>query len=89
MSLNIKSQRAVALVRDLAARIGSTQTFAVEDAVSRRLAELDRGEHAAAADRRQAADDVLTTLSRLLTDDDKRAIRQDAIDLYDDGGLPR
>lgn len=33
MSLNIKSQRTVALVRELAARTGTNQTAAVEDAV--------------------------------------------------------
>ena len=38
MSLNIKSERAAALVRKLAARTGSSQTAAVEDAVARRLA---------------------------------------------------
>lgn len=41
MSLNIKSQRTVALVRELAARTGTNQTAAVEDAVARRLSELD------------------------------------------------
>lgn len=34
MSLNIKSQRTVALVRELAARTGTNQTAAVEDAGS-------------------------------------------------------
>lgn len=47
MSLNIKSQRTVALVRELAARTGTNQTAAVEDAVARRLSELDREDRAA------------------------------------------
>ena len=89
MSLNIKSERAVALVRELAARTVSSQTAAVEDAVARRLAELDGDEQARARDRRKAAEDVLSQLGRLLTDDDKRAIRQNGADLYDDDGLPR
>lgn len=46
MSLNIKSQRTVALVRELAARTGTNQTAAVEDAVARRLSELDREDRA-------------------------------------------
>lgn len=48
MSLNIKSQRTVALVRELAARTGTNQTAAVEDAVARRLSELDREDRARA-----------------------------------------
>ena len=89
MSLNIKSERAVALVRELAARTGSSQTAAVEDAVARRLAELDRDETARADARRAAAEQVLRELHRLLTDEDKRAIRRNEADLYDQDGLPR
>jgi antitoxin VapB len=89
MSLNIKSQRTVALVRELAARTGSSQTTAVEDAVARRLAELDRDETARADARRKAADEVLRGLDRLLTGEDKRVIRQNEAELYDDDGLPR
>ena len=89
MSLNIKSERAVALVRELAARTGRTQTSAVEDAVARRLAELDSDQKAQEIRRRQAADDVLDQLHQLLTEDDRRAIGQSAEDLYDTDGLPR
>ncbi len=89
MSLNIKSERAVALVRELAARTGRTQTSAVEEAVARRLAELDSDLRAQEAHRRQAADDVLDQLHRLLTEDDKRTTGQTAADLYDKDGLPR
>ena len=89
MSLNIKSERAVALVRELAARTGRTQTWAVEDAVARRLAELDREQHAREIRRRQAADEVLEKLGRLLTEDDKRVIHETAANLYADDGLPR
>ena len=59
MSLNIRSERAVALVRELAARTGTSQTAAVEDAVARRLAELDRDETARADARHEAAEEVL------------------------------
>ena len=89
MSLNIKSQRTVALVRELAARTGSSQTAAVEDAVARRLAELDREQDAAAETRCAAAEGVLRELHRLLTDEDKQAIRDNEAELYDDDGLPR
>jgi antitoxin VapB len=89
VSLNIKSQRAVALVRELAARTGTNQTAAIEDAVARRLSELDREEAAHAESRRAAAEKTLRELDKLFTDDDKRAIGQNEADLYDDNGLPR
>ncbi|CCK56802.1 type II toxin-antitoxin system VapB family antitoxin [Mycobacterium canetti] len=89
MSLNIKSQRTVALVRELAARTGTNQTAAVEDAVTRRLSELDREDRARAEARRAAAEQTLRDLDKLLSDDDKRLIRRHEVDLYDDSGLPR
>lgn len=89
MSLNIKSQRTVALVRELAARTGTNQTAAVVDAVARRLSELDREDRARAEARRAAAEQTLRDLDKLLSDDDKRLIRRHEVDLYDDSGLPR
>lgn len=89
MSLNIKSQRTVALVRELAARTGTNQAAAVEDAVARRLSELDREDRARAEARRAAAEQTLRDLDKLLSDDDKRLIRRHEVDLYDDSGLPR
>jgi len=89
MSLNIKSQRAVALVRELAMRTGTSQTAAVEDAVARRLSGLDREESARADARRAAAEEVLHELDKVLTDEDKRIIAQNESGLYDDYGLPR
>jgi antitoxin VapB len=89
VSLNIKSQRAVALVRELAVRTGTSQTAAVEDAVARRLAELDRVQRIDAETRRVAAEEVVRELGNLLTDEDKRSIRQNEAELYDDAGLPR
>ena len=53
------------------------------------LAELDRAETARADARREAADEVLRVLDRLLTDEDKRAIRRNEAVLYDENGLPR
>jgi hypothetical protein len=89
MSLNIKSARAVSLVRELAARTGSSLTAAVEDAVARRLAELDGEDHAGIGAKRAAAAEVLDELGSLLTAKDKQAIRQNVADLYDDAGLPQ
>lgn len=89
MSLNIKSQRAVALIRELASRTGTNQTAAIEDAVARRLSELDREESVLAESRRAAAEETLRELDKLLTHDDKRAIGRQETGLYDDKGLPR
>ncbi|MCV7078837.1 type II toxin-antitoxin system VapB family antitoxin [Mycobacterium szulgai] len=89
MSLNIKSERTVRLVRELAVRTGTNQTAAIEEAVARRLAELDHEGSVGATARRIAAEKTLQELGRLLTDDDKRAIRHAEADLYDDYGLPR
>jgi antitoxin VapB len=89
MSLNIKSERAVALVRELASRTGRSQTSAVEDAVARRLAELDRDSPERAERRRAGANEVLRELDRLLTAEDRHAIRHNVAGLYDDSGLPR
>ncbi|HEU0189722.1 MAG TPA: type II toxin-antitoxin system VapB family antitoxin [Mycobacterium sp.] len=89
MSLNIKSAKAVALVRELAARTGTSQTAAVEDAVARRLAEIDQVEDGRAEARRAAAEQVLDELDAALADQDKQAIRRDIAELYDDAGLPR
>ncbi|KZS68992.1 antitoxin [Mycobacterium kansasii] len=89
MSLNIKSERTVALVRQLAARTGTNQTAAVEDAVTRRLAELDREETVRADARHAAAEEVLRELGKILTDEDRQLIRRNEVELYDDDGLPR
>lgn len=78
-----------AAVRELAARTGTNQTAAVEDAVARRLSELDREDRARAEARRAAAEQTLRDLDKLLSDDDKRLIRRHEVDLYDDSGLPR
>ena len=88
MGLNIKSQRAVALIRELAARTGTNQTAAIEDAVARRLSELDLEETANADARNAAAEKVLRELEKLLTDEDRQLMRQNESELYDDKGLP-
>lgn len=92
MGLNIKNETTVALIRDLAARTGQTQTAAIEDAVRSRLAELDRiGQAAArAADcRRATIERLLGQLRESLTDDERAAVRTAEADIYDQCGLPR
>ena len=85
MSLNIKNERTHARVRELAARTGLSQTSAVEDAVERRLRELQ-----AADDQRSARiDSLLARIRAELTDADREALRRAERDLYDEAGLPR
>jgi antitoxin VapB len=90
MSLNIKNERTVRLVRELAERTGESQTSAVEHAVAARLAALgataDGGER---GHRNARARAVLAELHATVTDADRAAIRAAGQDLYDDAGLPR
>ena len=85
MSLNIKNERTHARVRELAARTGLSQTSAVEDAVERRLRELQTAD-----DQRSARiDSLLARIRAELTDADREALRRAERDLYDEAGLPR
>ena len=87
MSLNIKNEETHRLVRRLAELTGQSQTSAVEDAVRRRLAELEsegsREARAAAIGRivERAQSIAATDPEWLATDWDK--------ELYDVNGLPR
>lgn len=86
MGLNIKNPRVHELAREVARRTGATQTSAIEDALQRRLDDL------------QAVDDDEARRGRLLrlmdeieaeTTDEQRAATQAAAEaLYDDKGLP-
>lgn len=86
MGLNIKNPRVHELAREVARRTGATQTSAIEDALQRRLDDL------------QAVDDDEARHGRLLrlmdeieaeTTDEQRAATQAAGEaLYDDKGLP-
>lgn len=89
MGLNIKSERTVALVRELARRTDTNLTAAIEDAVARRLADLDHENHARATARQSAADEILRELGRLMTKKEKRAVRKRDAEMYDEAGLPR
>ena len=77
MSLNIKNERVHAMAREAAARLGTTQTGAIEEALRRLLAED--------TDARRARIDVI------LADMRERIgnARLDIDELYDERGLPR
>ncbi len=87
MSLNIKNEETHRLVRRLAELTGQSQTSAVEDAVRRRLAEL---ESEGSREARAAAIARVVERARLIaaTDPDWVATDWDK-ELYDESGLPR
>ena len=86
MGLNIKNERTVELVRELARRTGLSQTSAVEEAVRAKLAEVDARTGREA--RRANVDKLLGDLDRSLTAAQKNQIRAGEKQLYDDHGLP-
>lgn len=88
MSLNIKNERTHALVRELAAATGLSQTSAVEEAVSRRLAEIRAGAPHDDA-RRVRVDRVVAAYRTHLTDADRERLESPERELYDELGLPR
>lgn len=94
MSLNIKNERTHALVRELAALTGMSQTSAVEDAVRRRLDELQASEarprrDQAEIDRRIAAmERISAAFVAETTPEQREAMRNHGDWLYDENGLP-
>ncbi|GAA3922622.1 type II toxin-antitoxin system VapB family antitoxin [Microbacterium invictum] len=99
MSLNIKNEGTHALVRELAALTGMSQTSAVEDAVRRRLHELqgETGGVRASPDyspeeierRRVAVDRILADFRAHTTPEQRAALATADDDLYDELGLPK
>ncbi len=87
MSLNIKNETTHELVRRLAALTGQSQTGAVEDAVRRRLAELEQGREAE-IERKRAAIAAVIARARLVPRTGRST--EDIMDeLYDEAGMPR
>jgi antitoxin VapB len=84
VSLNIKNEETHRLVRRLAELTGQSQTSAVEDAVRRRLEELERTEGRSA--RREAMLRIARESAALIDPD----LSNDPNDvLYDDLGMPK
>jgi len=88
MSLNIKNERTHALVRELAERTGQSQTSAVEEAVVRRLQEIE-AEAGGGDSRRARVDMLLGEIHRGVTPEVRAAILEAERGLYDDAGLPK
>ncbi|UZN03935.1 type II toxin-antitoxin system VapB family antitoxin [Cellulomonas sp. S1-8] len=90
MSLNIKNERTHALVRRLAELTGQSQTAAVEDAVARRLAEVESLAPVGRVDTRWAdVQRLLVDYRADLSPQDRARIADADSALYDDLGLPR
>jgi antitoxin VapB len=84
VSLNIKNEETHRLVRRLAELTGQSQTSAVEDAVRRRLEELEHAESRSA--RREAMMRIARESAALIDQD----LSNDPNDLlYDEVGMPR
>lgn len=86
MSLNIKNERVHALAREAARRTGTSQTSAIEVALTRYLDDLGAPERE--HERRSRVESLLLSIDERLTDADRASIRKDLADLYDDHGLP-
>lgn len=87
MSLNIKNETTHALVRELATLTGMSQTEAVEDAVRRRLAELNAESE---EDIERRVDRVLALASKMRAAFGPEGIPDHGELLYDDEtGLPK
>ncbi|WP_137846386.1 type II toxin-antitoxin system VapB family antitoxin [Microbacterium sp. 2FI] len=96
MSLNIKNERTHALVRELAALTGMSQTSAVEDAVRRRLEALrsdrqpaGRFTEAELAMRKAEIRRIVADLHAETTPEQWAAFDRAEDDLYDELGLPK
>jgi hypothetical protein len=93
MGLNIKNERVTALVRELADRLGLSQTRAIEEAVRFRLAELDKTESDGGSPRTSDVKEVeaqrlLLELRHSLTPTERSELGAAEGKLYDDNGLP-
>lgn len=87
MSLNIKNETTHELVRRLAALTGQSQTGAVEDAVRRRLAELEGSREAEIARKRAAIRAIVEEARALPVIGPSYEEIMD--EMYDEAGLPR
>ncbi|WP_068397350.1 type II toxin-antitoxin system VapB family antitoxin [Kribbia dieselivorans] len=86
MGLNIKNERVHRLAREVARRTGATQTGAIEDALQRRLDELEKSEGDAA--RRARLWRLMDEIESGTTDADRAETRRVMDEMYDDHGLP-
>jgi len=91
MSLNIKNEQTVALVRQLAALTGQSQTSAVEEAVRLRIAQLGESGRLSQQEqaRRRRIDQLVSDLQQTARRSPEFTRESIDDDLYDSSGLPR
>lgn len=87
MSLNIKNETTHELVRQLAALTGQSQTSAVEDAVRRRLAELEQQRSDDELERRRRIRAIIRRAQQIPSTG--RTTEEIMDELYDETGMPR
>ena len=80
MSLNVKNAETVRLVATLARRLNTTQVQAINEAVTARLADLDKPS--------LEVDAILTAIWAAQTPAEVKALRERQAALYDAAGLP-
>lgn len=84
MSLNIKNEATHAKIRRLAELTGRSMTAAVDDAVERRLRELEADpDH----DRRVREEALMARIRKVFTPEAVEETRRIEADLYDENGL--
>jgi antitoxin VapB len=91
MAINIKNERTVALARELAEVRGVTLTSAIEEALERRLKELQdepSPREARAAERHRKITAILAEIHANITPEQREALRTAEQDMYDEDGLP-
>lgn len=91
MSLNIKNERTVALVDELAELTGLTKTSAIEQAVRARLDELAASGTGGRreAERRRRATDLVRDIRRSVEGVEGSWREHEAREVYDEWGMPR
>lgn len=87
MSLNIKNETTHELVRQLAALTGQSQTSAVEDAVRRRLVELEQQRSDDELERRRRIRAIIRRAQQIPSTG--RTTEEIMDELYDETGMPR
>ena len=91
MALNIKNERTVALIRELADATGQNMTSAIEEAIVARLDAVradPEGNHSDAAKRLAEIRSLVAEIDASLSDADRERLRNAKDDLYDEYGLP-
>lgn len=91
MALNIKNERTVALIRELADATGQNMTSAIEEAIVARLDQVRADPHGAQTDAAKRLAEIRRLVAEIdasLTDADRERLRTAEDDLYDEFGLP-